>query len=785
MNAVIPTTYPLAQRPHQAIDFCSGFRSIDAVLRLSGFLEALRLLPRVLVAASWIAAAACGQREVSPPPPPMLHALDAKPGGIALAPAPFPILFVVQVPVSQDDASRLSAFANHLTSPAQVPRGGDLMLRYPDGHLRNLTREAGFGQDGVQGTRAIAVREPSMHWSGAKAVFSMLVGTPTKQEPKLRSVWQLYEVTGLARGQTAAVTKVPFQPPNFSHVSPIYTADDQLVFTSERPRFGLRHLHPQLDEYEATPSVTGLWRLNPATGAMVLLTHTPSGAFGPLLDSFGRIVFTRWDHLQQDRLAERDRNAMGNRVALPFQSFNFVSEHDAFRKTPSRQEWFPESLAGAESAFGPVSAFLSNFFTVWQINPDGTGEETLNHVGQHELAFGFLTPSFKSDGALTNHTQDGLHANQVPVRREGGLFHLREDPMEAGSFYAVSARESHSFTTDRLVKLTGAPQVNPELMQLREVTHGDASDWLRGGRFRNPLPLSDGRLVASHTTSTRPPEPGTPLDNLRLTWLVNDKQTAKQVAGPRLTAGVRKRLAWWQGGKLVDFDGELWELEAVEVRVRARPVPVAVQLPQPERDAFVSEGVDEAHLRQWMIRNNLALIVTRDQTSRDRAERQQPFNLRVPGGVQTLASDAPGSRIYDISQFQIFQGDQVRAYPGREGRRVIARPMSLPEKLDLNRTAQSAAALRGSVPIFPDGSTAAWVPARQALTWQSADSAGNAVVRERNWITFQPGEIRVCASCHGVNRLDQAGRPAPTHQPLALRDLLRRWKLMERSAELP
>jgi hypothetical protein len=49
-------------------------------------------------------------------------------------------------------------------------------------------------------------------------------------------------------------------------------------------------------------------------------------------------------------------------------------------------------------------------------------------------------------------------------------------------------------------------------------------------------------------------------------------------------------------------------------------------------------------------------------------------------------------------------------------------------------------------------------------------------VRERVWITVQPGEIRVCGSCHGNNTKDQAGNTEPTNKPLALRTLLQAWK---------
>src|SRR5205807_9901503 len=86
-----------------------------------------------------------------------------------------PILFVTQVPVPADFTTVASTFGNHLASVAEAPRGGDLWIRYPDGTTKNLTRAAGFGNGGMQGA-AIAVREPSVHWSGMKALFSMVVG---------------------------------------------------------------------------------------------------------------------------------------------------------------------------------------------------------------------------------------------------------------------------------------------------------------------------------------------------------------------------------------------------------------------------------------------------------------------------------------------------------------------------------------------------------------------------------------------------------------------------------
>jgi hypothetical protein len=675
--------------------------------------------------------------------------------------ASYPILFVTQVPLATDEAARLSAFANHLPGVDAVPRGGDLMLRYPDGALRNLTREAGFGD-------AIAVREPAADWDGARAIFSMLAG------PARGSFWQLYEVTGLGKGEHARITRVQGQPPDANNVSPLYATDGRILFTSDRPRAGLPHLYPQLDEYEATPTTTGIWSLDCRSGRLRILNHTPSGAFSPFIDSYGRVVFTRWDHLQQDQLAQRDRDATGNHVVLPFGSFNYAGEAKGAVPLPTRTDVFPESRAGGRGKFGTVNAFANNFFTAWQMDEDGSGEETLNHVGQHELAFGFLTPSFRDDPALSNHTIDGLHANRTSIRREGGLFQLREDARHPGSYLAIAARDRGSFGTGQLVRLAGGPDLNGEQMTIEPLTPGDPGDALPGGRWRNPLALADGSLVASHAPDERAPPQGQGLRALRLVRLERDPNTGLYRAGAPLTGGIRKTLSWPATTGRKAWSGELWELEAAELRPRARPGRAQAGLDAPERAVLLEERVSEDELRTWLVRNDLALIVTRDQTTRDRADLQQPFNLHVPGGVTTLSARAPGARVYEIAHFQLFEGEQLRAYPRRAGRRVIAAP------LHQGRNPGNPGGPAGSVRIAPDGSTAAFVPARRALSWQTTDRSGEPVVRERNWITFQAGEMRVCASCHGVNTHDQAGRPPPMNKPEALRALLAWWKIQPR-----
>ncbi|WP_374348062.1 hypothetical protein, partial [Chitinimonas sp.] len=229
-------------------------------------------------------------------------------------------------------------------------------------------------------------------------------------------------------------------------------------------------------------------------------------------------------------------------------------------------------------------------------------------------------------------------------------------------------------------------------------------------------------------------------------------------------------VSFYNPDTLVSYDGPLWELNPVEVRPRSRPARLSSPLPAPESQVFAQEGVDVAQFQNYLKQNDLAVVVSRNVTLRDKADRQQPYNLRIKGG----ASATPKSgKVYDLTHLQFFQADQLRGIGGtaspRAGRRVIAQLMHDAKAVNAFQ------GLKGAVAVAPDGSAAALVPARRAMTWQLTNNA-TPVVRERYWLTFQPGEIRVCASCHGINQAAQTGASEPQNQPESLRQLLRLWK---------
>jgi hydrazine synthase alpha subunit-like protein len=672
---------------------------------------------------------------------------------VASAAAPTnPILFVTQVPLGSDFASVASTFGNQTGEIDAAPKGGDLWIRYPDGTLKNLTRAAGYGVDGMQDERGIAVREPSVHWSGTKALFSMVVGAPPRQYEWGEHYWQIYEIIGLGASETPVIRKIPNQPPSYNNVSPFYGTDERILFTSDRPRNGARHLYPQLDEYEEASTVTGIWSLDPGTGDLRLLNHTPSGAFTPFIDSFGRVIFTRWDHLQRDQQADADAQEGSS-----YGTFDYADESETAAKLSQRVEVFPEPRASRTDLLAGTNLEGNsiNHFFPWEINEDGTSEETLNHIGRHEL-HGYFNRSFNDDPKLVEFIDDTsgrMNANEVE-----NLFQIKEDPTHAGRYFAVDSPEFATHASGRIISLTAEPSRPADQIQVEYVTaRADAT------HYRDPLPLSNGTLLAVHASETRDDaNDGTtaqPTSRYQFRIKTLELQNGSYVAGAPLTSGIHASLTWWSPDVLVTWSGDLWELHPVEVRARTRPATRTTPLEEPEARVFREEGVDPQRFRNDLIARNLAVIVSRDVTSRDNADKQQPFNLRVAGG--SAAHVTSTGKTYEISRMQLYQAEQLRGVGGiqspKAGRRVLARPA-------------------GGTAISPDGSIAMLVPARRAMSWQTTDASGTPVVRERYWLTFQPGEVRVCASCHGVNTHDQLGQPPPQHSPEALRALLKIWK---------
>ena len=325
------------------------------------------------------------------------------------------------------------------------------------------------------------------------------------------------------------------------------------------------------------------------------------------------MIFTRWDHLQRDQQAD----------AGTYGATNYASEAAGAADLHVQTETFPESRVGMGSAYGPVGGFTFNLFTPWQMNQDGTEELTLNHIGRQELSFGYLTKSFSNDPALSEYSNTALIANKKYIRMDGGLFHVREDQQNPGTYYAIYTREFGTLTSNQIVRISGAPTLNAEQMTIVDASPAaDSNGNLPGGRFRDPLPLAGGQMVAAYTASPSA-RPGI---QLRLQQLNPRQRPACWSRASRLRPGIVKNISWWDPDTKREFNGALWEIEPVEVVGQGAPVA-----PPPGTGIAGEIGAD----RRTDRRGHVARLAEDQQPRADRdPQPDQPRSRRQAAAVQ-------------------------------------------------------------------------------------------------------------------------------------------------------
>jgi hypothetical protein len=704
---------------------------------------------------------------------------------------PHPILFVTHTPTRDDVNTVVNTFNNHLGGVRNAGRGGDLWIMYTDGTSRNLTSAAGYGNSGFQGANSIAVRDPAVYWDGTKALFSMVIGAPTSPSQVITPVWQIYQVTGfLNPSGPITITRIAQQPITYNNISPIYGTDDRIIFTSDIPPTGSK-IYPELDEYNEFQTNTGLWSLDPVTGDLFQIDVSPSGDFSPSIDSSGRLIFVRWDHLERDQQADAD--AIFHPSNCQFCTFNYSSEALTATKLYTNAEIYPEPrpqrvdlLAG-----GIITGHHMNEFIPWTVNEDGTGAEAINHIGRHEL-LAHIPQTFLNDPNL-HPLNPAAMFNQNRIEK---FIQLREDAHQPGTYFGIDLRE-RTHGSGQIISLTGALGLDADQMSITYITHRETFSTSSPsglpnstGHYRDPLPMTNGTLIAAHTWITY--FDAAPVNSALLYSPFAFRLKVLGQSGPywspvqTLTAGISKTVSFYYSPTLLlSYSGNQWELQPVEVVSRTRPIAAPSSVPNPEQQVFTQTNVAILQLQQWMKQNNLALAVSRNVTTRDDADQQQPYRLHAGTwltGAQTLTGTG---KIYTVTLMQFMQADQIRGVNITNtvpGRRVLPQVLHDPAAIAANIPISNWI---GSSMIMPDGSMAMFVPARKPVSWQLIDNANTSIVRERFWLTFQPGEIRVCTSCHGLNEKDQAGNTAPQNQPQALAALLNYWKGQNQSALPP
>src|SRR5690606_32300080 len=90
-----------------------------------------------------------------------------------------------------------------------------------------------------------------------------------------------------------------------------------------------------------------------------------------------------------------------------------------------------------------------------------------------------------------------------PAGEEGtlahGMLYPVEDPLEPGAYYMIDGSHFHKNGSGRIFKMIAEPTARADQVQLFPVSSTDHQLW---GRYRDPLPLSGGRMLAAHTPTT-------------------------------------------------------------------------------------------------------------------------------------------------------------------------------------------------------------------------------------------------------------------------------------------
>jgi hypothetical protein len=741
------------------------------------------------------------------------------------------VLYITQTPMPDDSLSlthdiagtRLtvaSTMQSPLADTTHVARGGALWIRYPGAlsatNPRNLTAAAGYGGSvdgnnnatGFQGANSIAVQRPFVHWNGAKAIFAMIVGAPLSASDTTQFHWQLYEITNFAQGQTPVISYVTGQPAAYNNYQACYDTQDRIVFVSDAPIGMQAHLYPQLDEYMSLPCNTGLWQLDRTTNQVKQIVHAPSGAFSPFIDSAGRVMFVQWDHLSRDVFATYDRSPIVGNGDLWTQTFNGNGNFDSEGTNApftlgtagnyATYNYHPEPRNFDKTAFVGTNLNSNSFnqFFPWECREDGSSHEVQNHVGRHEFGGSQAKPSFNDDDNLVPLTF--AHATAL------NFLHVTESPSSPGTFYAVSPPEVGTHVAGPILTYTGPLGQNPDTMSVTYLTSTTAVPNTALGQsplgtpvdiYRNPTPLSDGSMLTVHaavtqydTNSGTASQPKSRYD-FRLRMMMASGSTLVPDTANNPTSPQNVNLSYYAGSSPITYSGaHMWELDPVEVidRSATKPAQLTSSIASVEQTVFDEEMVHAPTFQNYLRTHNLALVVNRNSTRRDAADKQQPFNLKIATSItQTLGAVVPGvpQKIYDIGWVQLLQADALRGYT-LDGQNVNASPLPgrrfMPNPLHstLNEMPAVAGAPSGAVKLGDDGSWAAVLPAGRAVSWQMMDGAGTkSQVKERYWVSFAPGELRTCAVCHGVNTADQAGNlGVPVNKPDALRSLLQYWR---------
>ncbi len=354
-----------------------------------------------------------------------------------------------------------------------------------------------------------------------------------------------------------------------------------------------------------------------------------------------------------------------------------------------------------------------NAFNIYSMNPDGTDQQLLYGANSHATG---------TDGATIQFSQP----REMLDGRIMALIRPFTTTSLGGSIVAIDVanyiENIQPLAVNRGI-LAGPAQVDATVNDIR--TDGSISP---GGMFSAAFPLWDGtgRIFVSWSQcrvldqSTLNPVPCT--DSL----LANPVTVA---ADPLYGIWIYSQSDDTQLPVLPPVEGMMFT-DVVAAQPRDLP-PV------------IYDQDTTGELDQVLIDEGVGLLNIRSVYDIDGVDTALPSIPVLADPAQTLAASRP-ARFLRIVKAVSIPDDNVRDFiPAAFGRSA----------------AQGMREIIGYVPIEPDGSVLAKVPANVALAISVVDASGQRFSpRHQNWLQLRPGEVLTCNGCHAGNSGESHGR---------------------------
>lgn len=472
-----------------------------------------------------------------------------------------------------------------------------------------------------------------------------------------------------------------------------------------------------------------LWEMEVATKQYTpLITDTVVAEFGDDVDPAylpdGRIVFTsnrqkRMQEMMQDQNIARHKtlDEYEREPALQLHVLDPATQEITQISFNQSHDRNPTVLKDGRIMFSRWDHLANrNHFPIFTVNPDGTDLFVL--YGAFSPGNSFLHPMEQKSGRVMS--------TLMPLSGTD----------EGGTIVSIDT-ENYSDDCEPAPGIAAGCNGQGDMQFNNQVVTFDGS-FSPGGRYTTPFPLWDGtgRALVSYAIAPNAKFGGIPTETHP------SNGSVKQVFGPT------KYQIW-----MLDFNSQVARVVQVDSPGKALVDPVAL-FPRDLSDypaILANKPVDQTLATEpnGLGGQGMGVLGVRSVYHTDFLD-VMGNSVLVPAIGEAIPKNGG---VPDLLAMKDPNSANFLNRPGYFAR--VTRALPTPPGISrsaIGRTNFEMQEVLGYVPVEPDGSILAKVPADSALTISVLDKAGRAFQTHTNWLQVRPGETRTCNGCHSPRR---------------------------------